>query len=401
MRSSFLIFAIGALFLIFTDGILWIQLKHLLRKKWQIVAYLFQYLFFLLALALFQILVPRLKGPEGYFWIEKLMGILVLFYTPKLLFVLLNGIGMIVRRWNERFAKSLRKTASALAVCLFLILLYSFTWGRYNYKVEKMTVPIEHLPATFRDFTVVQLADIHLGSYGKSYQGIDRLVKEVNALHPDLIVFTGDMVNNFADEMLPWIDDFKALKAKYGKFAVTGNHDYGNYTRWDTPEAKADNLKRFYENMDKMGFRMLNNTCIPIVLQKDTLWLAGVENWGKPPFPRYGRLNEALHLIPEHRSVILLSHDPSHWRAEILNRPVQLTLSGHTHAMQMGIRIGKKEWSPAQYLYSEYDGLYREGNRYLYVSRGQGYLGLPGRIGLRPVITMLKLVPENKTLSRP
>ncbi|MDE5611908.1 MAG: metallophosphoesterase, partial [Odoribacter sp.] len=379
MRSSFLIFAIGALFLSSTDGILWIQLRHLLKKKWQTIAYLFQYLFFILALALFQILVPRLKGPEGYFWIEKLMGILILFYTPKLLFVLLNGIGMIVRKWNKRIAENLRKIASTLAVCLFLLLFYSLSWGRYNYKIEKITVPIEHLPSAFQDFTIVQLADIHLGSYGESYPGIERLVKEVNALHPDLIVFTGDMVNNFANEMLPWIDDFKALKAKYGKFAVTGNHDYGDYTRWDTPEAKTDNLKRFYENMDKMGFRMLDNTCVPISLQKDTLWLAGVENWGKPPFPRYGKLKDALYTIPEQSAVILLSHDPSHWRAEVLEHPVQLTLSGHTHAMQMGIKIGKKEWSPAQYLYPEYDGLYREGNRYLHVSRGQGYLGLPGR----------------------
>ena len=401
MRSSFLIFAIGALFLSLTDGILWFQLRHLLKKKWQIVSYLAQFLFFILALALFQIFVPRLKGPEGYFWIEKLMGMLLLFYAPKLIFILLNGIGMMLRRWNGRIAECLRKVASTLSACLFLLLLYSITWGRYNYKLEEVTVPMEHLPAAFQDFTIVQLADIHLGSYGKSYKGIARLVKEVNALHPDLIVFTGDMVNNFADEMIPWIDELKVLKAKYGKFAVTGNHDYGDYTRWDTPEAKADNLKRFYENMDKMGFHMLDNTCVPIVLQKDTLWLAGVENWGKPPFPRYGRLDEALHAIPDRRSVVLLSHDPSHWRAEILNRPVQLTLSGHTHAMQMGIKIGKKEWSPAQYLYPEYDGLYREGNQYLHVSRGQGYLGFPGRIGLRPVITVLKLVPENQTFSCP
>ena len=199
------------------------------------------------------------------------------------------------------------------------------------------------------------------------------------------------MVNNFADEMPHWIPLFQQLQAPYGKYAVTGNHDYGDYTRWPNQQTKADNLKRFYENMELMGFHMLNNTHVPIVVQGDTLWLAGVENWGKPPFPRYGKLSVAIDNLQSDQPIILLSHDPSHWRAEVLNSPVALTLSGHTHAMQLGIKIGENKWSPAKYLYPEYDGLYREGNQFLYVSRGQGYLGFPGRIGLRPIITELIL----------
>ena len=199
------------------------------------------------------------------------------------------------------------------------------------------------------------------------------------------------MVNNFADEISPWITPLSQLKASYGKYAVTGNHDYGDYTHWSSPEAKESNMQHFYSNMKQMGFQMLNNSRTPIIVQNDTIWLAGVENWGKPPFPRYGNLNAAIDSLPTDALVILLSHDPSHWRAEVLQHSIPLTLSGHTHAMQLGIRIGNKEWSPAKYIYPEYDGLYQENRQYLYVSRGQGYLGFPGRIGLRPVITELIL----------
>jgi predicted MPP superfamily phosphohydrolase len=217
------------------------------------------------------------------------------------------------------------------------------------------------------------------------------LVKEVNELKPDLIVFTGDMVNNFSSELLPWIETLQKLKADYGKYAVTGNHDYGDYSLWNSKQEKEKNLKQFYQNMENAGFHMLNNAHIPIVIQNDTLWLVGVENWGKPPFSQYGNLSKALEGVPENSLIILLTHDPSHWRAEVLSHPIALTLSGHTHAMQMGVEIGHVKWSPAKYIYPEYDGLYQQGKQYLYVNRGQGYLGLPGRIGMQPEITQFTL----------
>ena len=273
--------------------------------------------------------------------------------------------------------------------------LYSLTLGRYNYKIETVNLTLENLPAEFDHFKIVQLSDIHLGSFGESYPGMRKLVGEVNRLQPDIIVFTGDMVNNFAAEMSPWITLFQEMKASYGKYAITGNHDYGDYTRWPTETDKRNNLNQFFENMKSMGFHMLNNDRIPIVEGRDTLWLVGVENWGNPPFPRYGKLDVAIDSLPGQACIILLSHDPSHWRGEVLQVPrIALTLSGHTHAMQFGIKIGKNEWSPAQYIYPEYDGLYRHQNQYLYVSRGQGYLGFPGRIGLRPVITEFILHPN-------
>lgn len=391
MRSSITVFIAGLIFILLTDTVFGIQIRRFLRKKWQLSVYVFHSLFFIISVSLFHFSVNKLTGPESYFWIGKLFGVLLLFYTPKLFYIILYGIGAFFRKPMPGFYHFMRASAGIVSVLLFVVQLYSITGGRYNYRTETVEVPIHHLPASFNDFKVVQLSDLHLGSYGESYKGVGRLVEEVNALQPDLIVFTGDMVNNFADEMPRWIPILRKLNAPYGKYAVTGNHDYGDYTRWASAHEKQDNMQRFYRNMEAMGFQMLNNTHVPIVRQGDTLWIAGVENWGRPPFPRYGKLTAALEGLEEKDAVILLSHDPSHWRAEVLSHAIPLTLSGHTHAMQMGIRIGNKEWSPSQYIYPEYDGLYKESGQYLHVSRGQGYLGYPGRIGLRPVITLLSL----------
>ncbi|MEG2339547.1 MAG: metallophosphoesterase [Odoribacter sp.] len=391
MRSSSLIFIVGLIFILLTDMILWLQVKVYLRKKWQLLLYCLHSLIFVVFLICFQFFLLHLKGPETYFWIEKLVGLIFLFYTPKFFFIVFNGIGRFIKIFSKSVGHYVLWFSSIFATFVFMILLYSITLGRYCYKTEIVPVYLNQLPKAFEDFRIIQLSDLHLGSYGKSYPGISRLVKEVNALDPDLIVFTGDMVNNFASEMNPWMKNLKELKARYGKYAITGNHDYGDYTRWSTEEAKQENLKLFFKNMETIGFQMLNNNNVPIIRGMDTLWLAGVENWGNPPFPRYGKLAEAIHLLKKNHFIILLSHDPSHWRAEVLEHNIPLTLSGHTHAMQMGIKIGKKRWSPAQHIYPEYDGLYQENNQFLYVSRGQGYIGFPGRIGLRPAITELIL----------
>ena len=229
----------------------------------------------------------------------------------------------------------------------------------------------------------------------KKEKSFTKLVDEVNRLNPDLIVFTGDMVNSFASEMDPWIETLKKLKAKYGKYATTGNHDYGTYVKWSSKADQENNLKQFFKNMERADFTMLNNTNIPLVIANDTLYLAGVENWGLPPFPCFGKLAQALEGTNGY-PVILLSHDPSHWRHEVLNYPVDLMLAGHTHAMQLGINIGSFRWSPAVYIYPEYNGLYTANGQQLYVSRGVGYLGFAGRIGQRPEITLIKLTNDCK-----
>lgn len=392
MRNSSVIIIAGLIFILLTDGLLWYQLRLYFRRSWMIIAYWLHTGIFIAAFLVYHFSIARLQDPEAYFWIEKFIGVLFLFYIPKIIFLFFNGIGRLFKNSFPRMTKTFRFSSGILAGTLFLFLLYGITIGRYHYKTETVEVPLTGLPAAFEHFRIIQLSDLHLGSFGKSYKGLNKLVDEVNGLHPDLIVFTGDMVNNFAAEMPVWIPVMQKLQARYGKYAVTGNHDYGDYTHWLDHRAKVENLHLFFKYMQEMGFHMLNNTAVPLVSGQDTLWLAGVENWGKPPFPQYGDLSAALRSIPAGKPIILLSHDPSHWRSEILNHQIPLTLSGHTHAMQLGIKIGNIRWSPAQYIYPEYDGLYREDHYFLHVNRGQGYIGYPGRAGLRPVITEIILV---------
>lgn len=250
---------------------------------------------FVACIVCYHLFVPTLKGPEAYFWVEKCISIILLFYTPKALYIIVNVFSILLRKVKcIPAAKIVNRLAWGIALVSFIAILNGITWYRYSYKIERETVYIKNLPAAFNDFRIVQLTDLHLGSYGEHYPGISKLVDEVNQLKPDLIVFTGDMVNSFASEMDPWMETLRKLKAKYGKYATTGNHDYGTYVKWPTKADQENNLKQFFENMARTDFVMLNNTNIPLVVANDTLYLAGVENWGLPPFPCFGKLTQAL-----------------------------------------------------------------------------------------------------------
>ena len=391
MKSGNLGFFIGIILLLLVDGLLWLQIRQSIQKQWVKKIYIFQVLFFIILLTIFHCSVKQIKGANGYFWMEQIIGLLILIYSPKTIYILFHGVASVCKTWNYYISRQLKRIGIGLSFILFFYFIYCFTYGRYQYKVEQISIPIQHLTAPFQDFKIVQISDLHVGSFCKNDKAIPQLVKTINALHPDLIVFTGDMINNFSTEMLPWIQTLKKLKAPYGKYAVTGNHDYGNYTLWNNIPEKQENYRHFLEYMNQAGFQMLNNTQIPIVSLQDTLWLAGIVDETPSPLPQPGNLQTTLYAIPDNQPIILLAHNPIHWKSEILNYPIQLTLSGHTHAMQLGIKIGQFKWSPAQYLYHEYDGLYQQDSRYLYINRGQGYLGIPGRIGLRPEITLLIL----------
>ena len=394
MKTGTIILLVGLGYIWLNDLFLYLEIKRYLKSKTGKILYAIHSLLFIIGLLSYHFIIPRIKSPEAYFWFGKGIAVLFLCYVPKTIYIVLNGIALMVRRL-KLLSGIIHYFAFGLSVLVFFVIFYGITWGRYDYKVVKQEVCIKELPDTFDPFRIVQLTDLHLGSYRKGYAGISELVQKVNALQPDLIVFTGDMVNNFASEMTPWQDTLKLLTSRYGKYAITGNHDYGHYTRWKTEEDRKENLVQFFENMRDMGFHMLNNTNIPLIIQTDTIYLSGVENWGLPPFPQYGKLPEALRGTEGH-VVILLSHDPSHWRQEVIYHPVALTLAGHTHAMQMGIQIGRFRWSPSQYIYPEYNGLYKHDRHQLYVSRGAGYLGFPGRIGQRPEITLIELTNDCK-----
>lgn len=275
---------------------------------------------------------------------------------------------------------------------LFGSLLYGFG-NKYKYKIEKRKVSFENLPSSFKGMKIVHISDIHSGSL-EDISAVEKGVQKILDLKPDLIFFTGDLVNNVADEMEQLKDVFAQLKAPFGVYSILGNHDYGDYVQWPSKEAKTNNLNRLKSIHAEMGWKLLLNEHIGIEKNGEKIGLIGVENWGaKANFSRYGDLKKAYEGSEKYPFKILLSHDPSHWDAEVCKHytDIDLMLSGHTHGMQFGVEIPGFRWSPVQYVYKQWSGLYANGQQRLYVNRGFGFLGYPGRVGMLPEITLLEL----------
>lgn len=288
----------------------------------------------------------------------------------------------------------LQKLAMALGVLSVAAFLKGVT-NRYRYRVNTLSLTLPNLPAVFRGLRIVQISDIHSGSFDDP-KAVSRGVDEILAQKPDLILFTGDLVNNRASELVPYLSIFSRLKAPLGVFSILGNHDYGDYVAWPSEAAKKDNLNTLKRYHRDMGWRLLLNEHAIIERDGARFALLGVENWGaKAGFPKYGKLAAAyLGLKPDDGTVkILMSHDPSHWDAQVRTDfpDINLTLSGHTHGMQFGIEIPGFKWSPVQYVYTKWAGLYQEANQFLYVNRGFGFLGYHGRVGILPEITVITL----------
>jgi hypothetical protein len=275
----------------------------------------------------------------------------------------------------------------------FVSVLHGITLGRFNYKIHKERLSFKDLPASFDGLKVLQISDLHLGSFKNKKEvqrGVD-LIKQQNA---DLVLFTGDMVNYKSDEVLPWVDMLSEINPLYGKFSIMGNHDYGDYVRWEDEKEKKENMAQFESLHKEMGFKLLRNQNLTIEKGEEKIYIAGSENWGKGIFSKYGDIDKTLNNVPESAFTILMSHDPSHFDLQVKQHAnfVHLTLSGHTHGMQFGIEVpGFIKWSPVKYRYPKWAGLYEESSKYLYVNRGFGYIGFPGRVGIWPEITVLEL----------
>ena len=238
----------------------------------------------------------------------------------------------------------------------------------------------------------MHFSDLHLGSFSFRYSVLQKVIDLINDLKPDFIFFTGDLVNNYAWELKGWTKIFNQLNAKTGKYAVLGNHDYGDYSTWKSEKAKEDNLNSIKYFYHKIGFKLLLNSSDIIDFKDDKIAIVGVENWGVPPFKKYGDLQRALNKVKEIPFKILLSHDPTHWEKEVLYKTnIALTLSGHTHGMQAGIQLKKKQWSPIKYKYKHWAGLYKINEQVLNVNKGIGWIGFPGRLGVRPEISLIEL----------
>lgn len=339
-----------------------------------------------------------------------IMGAFMLIFIPKVsffVFVLIYDLKVILLRFihwlirpNSRLATALNNAQHSLvipfagflfAMYMFSVTVYGIGFGRYNFQVEEVEVWFDELPDSFDGYRLVHFSDTHLGSFSRE-EAVAAGLDVIAGLQPDMVVFTGDMVNNQAKEAEKFIPFFQQLKAKDGMFSILGNHDMGDYRRWGTIDEKDSNIGRLVEVQTKMGFRVLLNEHAFVVRGNDSIMIAGVENWGLPPFRQYGDLAKALGANAAFPFKILLSHDPSHWREQVIpDTDVNLTLSGHTHGMQFGISNRLINWSPVQYKYSEWNGLYRHGDQKLYVNRGFGFLSFPGRVGMPPEITLIIL----------
>lgn len=275
---------------------------------------------------------------------------------------------------------------------LFTSLIYGFS-NKYDYRIKRVKLKYPNLPAAFRGLKVVQLSDIHSGSFADK-QAVIKGVEKVLGLNPDLILFTGDLVNDRAVEIDNYKDVFSRLHAPMGVYSVLGNHDYGDYHQWNSAAEKRQNLERLKQIQAEMGWKLLLNEHVVLDKNGDKMALLGIENWSsKARFPKYGRLADAYVGTEGIPFKILMSHDPSHWDAEVRTKygDIDLMLAGHTHGMQFGVELPWMKWSPVQYVYERWAGLYEEGKQKLYVNRGFGFIGYPGRVGILPEITLIEL----------
>ena len=347
-------------------------------------------------------LFRHMRDPSRFFGVMLVMGIFLMLYVPKLLFnvtQLLGDITMLVTRLFNGNAGNIRNyfllTGTVTGVLLLIAFGMGMIRGRTNVKVFREEIGITGLPLSFEGLKIVQLSDFHLAGFYHHTGHIKEVVDRVNRLEPDLILFTGDMVHNFSEEVDPFLGILGELNASLGKFAILGNHDYGHYYNWDSEAEEEINLERVKEQIRAAGFDLLLNEHRTISLNGHSLEIIGVENWGKPPFPQHGDLRKAMEGTDPQLVKILLSHDPSHWDLKVKGKEqIQLTLSGHTHGMQFGIEIGKFRWSPSKWTYKNWGGLYQENGQHLYVNRGLGFTGFPGRVGIRPEITLITLNSE-------
>ncbi|MES2627683.1 MAG: metallophosphoesterase [Bacteroidota bacterium] len=338
-----------------------------------------------------------------------LFGLFILMLIPKLIFALFHladdlsygvmwlwnrlcysdspqGEGIVITR-----GVFLSRVGMVLAAVPFFSILYGMLKGKYDFRVLRESITFPNLPEAFNGFTIVQISDAHLGSFLENKEPVKKAIAMINELNPDLVVFTGDLVNNYAEEAEPWIEEFRAIHAKYGKFSILGNHDYGDYVEFASPALKEANLNRLKAIHGEMGFRLLLNENQTLSINGQEISLIGIENWGKG-FKQMGDLKKATLGTEDKPFKLLLSHDPSHWDAQVIgDAQYDLALAGHTHGMQFGIEIAGIKWSPVKYRYPRWGGLYNVGKQYIYVNRGFGFLGFPGRVGMPPEITMIEL----------
>jgi predicted MPP superfamily phosphohydrolase len=417
MRHPIVFIVILSIFIILTDlyafrGISTLSQSLAVRQRLYIgLAFWLVTTVGLVWLIWFSLAFKQLTYPETYRNISLFMGFFVLFYIPKLFFntfQLVNDIVGIFAKVvailfpsSESITSGARKisrsdfllqTGIIIAAIPFFSIIWGIWKGRYNFKTTKFTLEFPDLPEAFIGTKIVQISDFHIGSFSGNPEMVEKAIQLINRQKADYILFTGDLVNNIATEVEEFIPILQKLEAKLGKYSILGNHDYGEYYQWASKEQLQNNMEDLYSHHREMGFSLLRNEAVKLQKDGQEIALIGVENWGLPPFPQYGDLKKSLETVKDIDFKILMSHDPSHWDAEVLNKTnINLTLSGHTHGMQFAIRIPGWRWSPVSMKYPRWAGLYTEGKQQLYVNIGIGYIAFPGRVGTPPEITLIEL----------
>ncbi len=318
-----------------------------------------------------------------------------LIYVPKWSYTVVSLLDYLPRLWHKPHSRWGHYLGMVMAVYAVGLMLYGTLYGRHHPIYTYPTVTSSRLPKTFDGYRIVHISDLHLETLGAVSNSLPQWIEDINALNPDLIVFTGDLVNRQSDEMLPYMEVLAQLKAHDGVYSVLGNHDYGDYNHWENEQAKVQNLRNLIEREERLNWTVLDNESVYLRRGNDSIALIGVENWGEPPLPRYCHLKDSYPPLNDSTYKILLSHNPKHWRAEVVPESnIDLMLSGHTHAMQSKLSWPGRGISPAALLFPEWSGLYTEGSQYLYVNEGLGCVGIPLRIGARPEITIITLKKE-------
>ncbi|MEE9431736.1 MAG: metallophosphoesterase [Melioribacteraceae bacterium] len=389
------------------------KLTNLLTKR---TKQIFKILFWIIpaivivGLLIFPVLRSSISPANFQLYFHFIFGTFVLFYLPKLIFIvfnliddLMNGVKHLLSKKQDakqstsdptKITRSqfLTRVGIITAGIPFLSIAYGIFWGKFDLTVRSVKLGFTNLPKNFNGLKIVQLSDFHIGSFLNHLSFFEEVVDKVNSLNPDLILFTGDFVNNVSEEMDKFLPALSKLQSKYGNYSILGNHDYGEYVHWDSEEIKKKNLDRLIKLQEDVGFKLLLNSSKKIKINNEEISLVGIENWGLPPFPQYGDLNKALENVDDDSFKILMSHDPTHWDEQVLSYTnIDLTLAGHTHGAQFGIEIPGWRWSPVNLRYKRWGGLYTEGKQHIYVNTGLGFIGFPGRVGMPPEITLIEL----------
>lgn len=383
--------------LVLIDLLLFFNFQFLFTKTRKSTLFYFGINLFLILLLFLPALYVGEPGlfPEKYrfyfYWLAAYLFVII----PKLLLLIFGFLAVLFVIIKKRNASSVLVKVGVVVASLFAtLILYGVFIGKSQTLVRKQSIVIKDLPAQFHGFKIVQVSDIHLGSFTDT-TFISESVNTINSLSPDMVVMTGDMINILSDEALPYVPIFQRMGASYGKYAILGNHDMSDYRKFDSVKASLADTYKLVAHERAMGFTVLLDSSLYIVKGNDSISLVGVKNWGLPPFRKHGNLQKALTYTKNSPIRILLSHDPTHWRAEVLSHEdIKLMLAGHTHGMQFGLFTKWFRWSPSIYKYPENMGLYNEGDRYLYVNTGLGLIGFAGRVGILPEITIITLLAK-------